>query len=94
MGPDYRDAFRVQTASLYNLEIQIQVQVHDMMGPDYSSQSECIGEECITYDLKIPIQIQIQILHMMGPYYSWRPLANVFRLRYLQLGNTNTNTHT
>ena len=61
MGPDYRDAFRVQTASLYNLEIQIQVQIHDMMGPDYSCQSECIGEECITYDLKILIKIQIQI---------------------------------
>ena len=44
MGPDYRDAFRVQTASLYNLEIQIQVQIHDMMGPDYSYQSECIGD--------------------------------------------------
>ena len=61
MGPDYRDAFRVQTASLYILEIQIQVQTHDMMGPDYSCQSECIGEECITYDLKILIKIQIQI---------------------------------
>ena len=61
MGPDYRDAFRVQTASLYNLEIQIQVQIHDMMGPDFSCQSECIGEECITYDLKILIKIQIQI---------------------------------
>ena len=48
MGPDYRDAFRVQTASLYNLEIQIQVQIHDMMGPDYSCQPECNGEECIT----------------------------------------------
>ena len=52
MGPDYRDAFRLQTASLYNLEIQIQVQIHDMM----------------------------------GPYFTWRPLANAFRLRYLQLG--------
>ena len=44
MGPDYRDAFRVQTASLYNLEIQIQAQIYDMMGPDYSYQSECIGD--------------------------------------------------
>ena len=88
MGPDYRDAFRVQTASLYSLEIQIHVQIHDMIGPDYSYQCECIGELCFTYDFKIPMQIQIQILDTMDPYY------NALRLLFLQLGNTNTNTNT